>query len=86
VSKEFLEEAHKINLASNIKSVKCPVLIVHGTEDDVVSYHDSEKLFESANKPKEIKIIKGADHTFHDEKHEKEVIKISLEWFNKYLK
>lgn len=86
VGKKFLEEIKKTNLLNNIKSVRCPTLIIQGTSDKTVDWHDSKKLYDKANQPKEIKFIENADHTFDNPKHEKEVIQLSLDWFNKWLK
>lgn len=86
VGKGFWEEAKNTNLINNIKNVKCPILIIQGDEDDTVDWHGSKELYNTANQPKEIKIIKNADHVFNNPEHEKEVIKLSLEWFNKWLK
>ena len=46
----------------------------------------TRKLYNAANRPKKIKIIKNADHVFNDTEHEKEVIELSLDWFKKYLR
>lgn len=37
---------------SKIKSVSCPVLVMHGTNDEVIPFRHGEKLFERANAPK----------------------------------
>ena len=86
VGKGFWEEAQKTNLINNIKDAKCPILIIQGDADDTVDWHDSKELYDTANKPKKIKIIKNADHVFNNPEHEKKVIQLSLEWFNKWLK
>ena len=39
-----------------------PVLLMHGTNDDVVPCSHSEQLFESAREPKELWICDGAAH------------------------
>jgi alpha/beta superfamily hydrolase len=39
-----------------------PILIVHGTEDDVVPVESSRSLYEHAGQPKDIMIVKGAGH------------------------
>jgi fermentation-respiration switch protein FrsA (DUF1100 family) len=39
-----------------------PVLFIHGTEDHVVPYQLSKKLFDHAKEPKELWLIPGADH------------------------
>jgi abhydrolase domain-containing protein 17 len=42
--------------------VHCPVLIMHGTADSVVSFWHAEELFRKANEPKLFFPIPGADH------------------------
>ena len=45
-----------------IKKIHCPVLIIHGTDDEVISFSHGRKLFEKANEPKINLWIEGADH------------------------
>jgi hypothetical protein len=46
-----------------IKTVKVPVYIVHGDEDNVIPLSQAQKLFEAANHPKEINVINGGGHS-----------------------
>jgi abhydrolase domain-containing protein 17 len=46
----------------DIRHVHCPVLIMHGTADSVVSFWHAEELFRKANEPKQFFAIPGADH------------------------
>ena len=39
-----------------------PILIVHGTQDDVVDLSSACALYERAREPKEILIVEGAGH------------------------
>ena len=43
----------------NIKSIHCPVLIVHSPEDDIIPYDLGRKLYEAANEPKQFLQIHG---------------------------
>ena len=45
-----------------IKNIKCPALISHGDKDEIVSVRHSYKLYELANEPKKLIILKGATH------------------------
>lgn len=54
------------NLAKMPK-VKCLVLIMHGTVDTVIPPWHGEKLYESANEPKRVVRIEGADHNDFNE-------------------
>jgi pimeloyl-ACP methyl ester carboxylesterase len=39
-----------------------PLLIVHGDQDDVVPVEEARRLFEAAQEPKELYIVKGGGH------------------------
>lgn len=45
-----------------INRLKMPVLILHGTEDRVVPFEMSRRLYENAPSPKRLKLILGGGH------------------------
>jgi abhydrolase domain-containing protein 17 len=45
-----------------IAHVHCPVLIMHGTADQVISLWHGQKLFQLAREPKQFIAVQGADH------------------------
>jgi uncharacterized protein len=45
-----------------IAHVRAPVLVIAGERDAIVPLTESRKLFEAASPPKELVIIRGADH------------------------
>ncbi|KAJ0051419.1 hypothetical protein Pint_03514 [Pistacia integerrima] len=47
---------------NKIQKVKCPVLVIHGTEDDVVNWLHGNKLWKMAREPFEPLWIKGGGH------------------------
>ena len=49
------------NLAK-LKDVHCPVLVVHGRNDEVVPFWHGERLFQQANEPKRSYWVDGAGH------------------------
>ena len=77
INKQFWSDCDKYNLIEDVKKIKCPILFIHGSSDDKIPVSESEKLFENANGPKEIKIIKGADHGYTD--HREELLRIIKE-------
>ncbi|MBE0536240.1 MAG: alpha/beta hydrolase [Phycisphaerae bacterium] len=42
--------------------VRCPVLVVHGLDDEVVPFWHGEALYEAANEPKRFLWVDGAGH------------------------
>lgn len=47
---------------SRLKEIHCPVLVIHGTEDEVIAFWHGEALFAGANEPKQKLWIEGAGH------------------------
>ena len=45
-----------------IKKINCPIVISHGDKDEIVPISHSYKLYELANEPKKLIILKGASH------------------------
>ncbi|VAV97582.1 hypothetical protein MNBD_ALPHA08-781 [hydrothermal vent metagenome] len=45
-----------------IDQVKVPLLVIHGEMDEITNVEYGKKLFEKANQPKTLKIIKGGTH------------------------
>jgi abhydrolase domain-containing protein 17 len=45
-----------------IVRVRCPLLIIHGTEDRVIGFWHGQKLFALAHEPKRFLAVEGADH------------------------
>ena len=47
---------------NKIKQVNCPVLIIHGTDDEVIPFWHGQELFTVAEQPKRFFRIEGARH------------------------
>ncbi|NTV45401.1 MAG: alpha/beta fold hydrolase [Chlorobiales bacterium] len=50
------------NNLRNLKSIQCPLLLVHSCEDDVVPYDHARRLYEAASEPKTLLQIQ-CDHS-----------------------
>jgi fermentation-respiration switch protein FrsA (DUF1100 family) len=48
------------NTLENVKKITSPVFMAHSTDDQVVPFHHSQKLFEAANQPKNFVELKGS--------------------------
>lgn len=83
VGRQFINEIPGVNLFSKVSEIKCPTLFLHGNQDSEVPYQQSEKAFQMANKPKEIHLIKGADHCFG--KEQDEAIDLTLDFIKRYF-
>ncbi len=69
-AKEWLDGFKIVRPIDYIASISPrPLLIVHGSADDVVSVNDARRLYAKAGEPKKMVIVEGAGHRLrHDEK------------------
>lgn len=49
----------KYNTKEYLSNAKCPVLVIHSREDEMISFSHGQRLFETAKEPKELLEIKG---------------------------
>ncbi len=61
------------------------LLFIHGTEDEVVHYQESQAYYEKAKQPKKLVFVKGANHRFSKPQHLKRVEREAAAWFNEFL-
>ncbi|HPT29239.1 MAG TPA: alpha/beta hydrolase [Bryobacteraceae bacterium] len=47
---------------SRISRVKAPLLVIHGTRDEVIPFRMGQELFDAANEPKQFWAVEGAGH------------------------
>lgn len=84
----FIEELPNISPVDKIKNFSGPVLIIHGSKDELVpvdaayTYHNALK---ERNAETKLLVLEGADHTFNSVIWEKQVIDNVLDWFSKTL-
>jgi fermentation-respiration switch protein FrsA (DUF1100 family) len=43
----------------HIQGVRCPVLVVHSRDDDIIPFHHGEAIYASANEPRTLLAIRG---------------------------
>jgi uncharacterized protein len=70
----------------HVKDVHVPILVVGAENDSVNPVQESEILFEKANEPKELLIVKDATHyEVYEGEMFQQVVKKQVDWFNLYL-
>jgi alpha-beta hydrolase superfamily lysophospholipase len=52
----------RFNSIKKLKKIRVPILFLHGTADELISFYMSEKLFHAANEPKQLFLIPGGSH------------------------
>lgn len=53
----------RLETAKKLEKVKAPVLVIHGTRDQVIDYELGRAVFESAPGPKQFWSVEGAQHS-----------------------
>ena len=74
---EWLDGLRQVNPLRYIARIAPrPLLLVHGSEDDLVNVADATRLYQQAREPKKLVIIEGAGHRLRrDERAMREVIR-----------
>jgi fermentation-respiration switch protein FrsA (DUF1100 family) len=81
---KFYRDLDRYDATGTIKKVgNC--LLLHGEADELVPLTQAEELYQAAHPPKHLEVFPGGDHRFTDSLHRLRAIRISLEWFQKYL-
>ncbi|OGV41881.1 MAG: hypothetical protein A2X48_07650 [Lentisphaerae bacterium GWF2_49_21] len=71
---------YKYNTLDYIGKIKCPVLVIHSPDDEIIPYSHGKKLFSSAKEPKEFLQIRGGHNEGFDDSKE-----IYIEGLKKFL-
>jgi dipeptidyl aminopeptidase/acylaminoacyl peptidase len=80
----FYEDLRNYQVLQAIKSAP-PLLILHGSDDDLVPVEHARLLYEAALEPKRLVFLPGADHVFSRNEHLNRAIELCVEWFKRYL-
>lgn len=59
---ELLRLVRQVNLEGHVREVRCPLLVVHGQQDPIVPFSESDLIWAEATAPKERFIFPAGDH------------------------
>jgi len=85
ISYGFYEDMVKHNCTPMLKKMNIPMRFLHGSDDKILDVENARLLYNSANEPKDIQIIEGADHLFLKDPYMSDAANLTTEWFSKYL-
>ncbi len=80
---DFYEDAIKFDLLPEVSKLTMPVLLVVGDHDESTPPEHEQILFDRLPRPKELHLVKGADHNFRQPEHLAELVQIFSEWLKK---
>lgn len=69
-----------------ISQVRCPVLVIAGDRDRIVPLAYSRRLYDAAQGPKALTVIRGADHNDNELLAGGQMIEAMIEFLNRQLK
>jgi alpha-beta hydrolase superfamily lysophospholipase len=65
LGRQFLDDMMKYSTIEAGKKIRCPVLFIHGKNDNIIPHVATEEMFEVVKSPKEVQYIEGADHGYN---------------------
>ncbi len=65
LGRQFLDDMKIYSTLDAIKKLSCPIIFIHGSDDDVLPFERSEEMFSLAKSPKQLVKIEDADHCFN---------------------
>ncbi len=81
----FFKDLQGYKISDEVKKIRCPILIIHGAQDELIPIEEAYELYHSAPEPKRLEIIENGNHRLDSPEHEARVTRLSLEWFRNYL-
>jgi len=85
LKREFFTDINKYDVSSIIGKIRCPLLVIHGSADEIVPLESARHLYEKAKEPKRMEIIEGGSHSLDESNHIEQVIRLTSGWFEQYL-
>lgn len=85
IKAKFFDEIRNYDGGYAIRQIKCPILIIHGTADDLVPIDQSQQYYKKANEPKKLERIQGGKHSLDEPAHLQHVLDLAIDWFERYL-
>lgn len=81
----FFEDARRQDVIAAVRSIRAPLLVLHGGKDEVVPVGEALDIFNNASGVKDLRILPGADHRFTEERDLEILIIAARDWFVRYL-
>lgn len=85
LSTKFFTDTKQYNLPETIKSLKTPLMVVHGDADEIIPVQEAYLAKTMNPEYTELVVISGADHMFSAEMHRSQTSKLVVKWFKEHL-
>jgi len=78
---QFFKDAKQFDPARALADFRRPLLIVHGSEDEIIPVQEATGAHERGGENVELEIIPGADHMFGRTQDAEKVARMVAQWF-----
>jgi hypothetical protein len=79
---DFFKELTEIDPVEEIKSYQNPIMLIQGTADTAILSINAPRYKESfTNSNSRVHMIEGANHTYDNVEHERELLELTERWF-----
>ncbi len=85
LTRDFFSDADRFDLPKLIPSLKTPLLIVHGDQDEIISIDEAYTAQEFNPEGSELAVIPDADHMFSHKSHRELVSRQIVAWFESQI-
>lgn len=85
IKKQFIDDLEGTDLASRLKAMKKPLLILHSPQDEIVDISNAEKIYINAMHPKSYISLDGADHLLSSKEDSLYVGSMIASWAARYI-
>jgi putative redox protein len=83
LTEAFFKDAAQYSLPDIMASLRQPLLVVHGDQDEIISVGDAYKLRQFKPIDTDLTIIPGADHMFSRDEDREQVTEVVVKWFKR---
>jgi alpha-beta hydrolase superfamily lysophospholipase len=75
-----------MDISGAVQKVSLPVLVIHSRDDEMIPAHESQKIYDLLQGPKELKLIEGSGHALHLDQKKDEVFRLIFNWIKSHRK
>jgi pimeloyl-ACP methyl ester carboxylesterase len=80
INVSLLHDLETLDVPAAARRISCPVLILHGDQDEVVSVDEAHELYGYLSGSKKLTILPGADHRLSDPALIDRALRETVEW------
>lgn len=81
----LLEDLENIDVAGAARRIHCPVLILHGDNDEVVPLAEAHELHDLLANPKRLSVLKDGDHRLSNPTIMQRAMREALDWLTEHV-